>query len=352
MTDILTFFEFIDDGNNKWAKANLGFIFLPSVLRFFTSMFQEISRKPKQDDVEIASTNIRATEKEKSICMRVLTIPLEMIKALPGLQTLFAIKRFFTLRDQLVHTSDPAKLEETFKESAQLKVYEAFAEAGPTQVLNMYIFLLTGNISELQILSMVFSTLSLSMSGTANFFLFRNKQEEDAKPSFPFVVLTFIPMLLNTIASALLWSILASFSSGLIYLSIGLVFAVTFVSLKIHDCFMKSKKIQTNHTIAELAIINTFQPTGVGKHSSMFITAAIASYGTRLILIIFLWIFQSYQLNHILGLGYVWTPPLITCITNETFLLYFNLTKTQTCDNLQTCFCWTSCESSVREKIR
>ena len=329
--DLMTFLEFLEKGNVKWAYTNLSFIFLPFVLRVTTCTFEQLKNT-------------------YPLTYKVKTVLCTSIQYLPVIQTFFSIKRFFLLKDQTVHTSDPTKLIEAYKESTRLKVYEAFSEAAPSQILNLCIFLVTGSVTYTQIFSMSTSFLSLSLTGSAVFYLYRGKLEEDAHPSVELLSLSIIPMLLNTAASMIFWGVLAAHANILILPCTCLVFLVTYITLKIDDYFFDSK-IDSNYRTIEIALINTWQPVAVGRQKSTLILSAIASYGSRLILILLLWIFGAYRANNLLKLNLVWSPPLLTCLSNESYsILQFKLTSP--CYSLQDCFCGTSCGIETKEKIR
>ena len=323
VTDILTFIEFLNNGNTKWAYTNLSFIFLPSVIRLVTTTYEQ-----SKGNLEI---KIKKNEKVKEVM-------LASIKALPIIQTIFSIRRFFVLKDQLLHTSDPSQLNKTYRESAQLKVFEAFAEAGPSQVLNVYIFLVTGCLTWTQGLSITTGFLSLSMSSLTVYYLFRSKKEEDPNPSIPLLLMPLLPMIVNTVASTLLWAIVASFGSILIVPSIFLVFVSTYTSLLFKNRFIaEPEDTEINYSRYEVALLNTFQPVAVGNHSNTLAISAVASYGARLVLILLLWIFQAYRLHT--NTEFSSTAPLLTCVPEDFFRTYQAKTNlSNTCTTLGNCF--------------
>ena len=277
---------------------------------------------------------------------------LNSMHCLPVLQTFFNIRRFFILKDQLVHTSDPAKMRNTLKDSAKLRIYEAVAEAGPTQVLNTYIFFMTGSLTTTQTVSLASSFISLSMSGVAVFYLYRSPKEEDANPHFLLVVLTLLPMLLNTVASTLLWAMIAAFGNFLIVPCVLLVIGVTYAALAIRDYFSDFDGKESLYSRLEIAVLNAYQPVAVGGHKFTLVISAVATFGTRLILIIILWTCQAYSWKHTLGLRLKWSPSLLTCVEpNST--AYLEANKTNTCNSTSSCFCGTSCETiKIEEQIR
>ena len=278
---------------------------------------------------------------------------LTSIHCLPVLQTFFNIRRFFILKDQLVHTSDPAKMIKTQKEGLKLGIFEAVAEAGPTQVLNLCIFFMTGSLTTTQTVSLVSSFISLSTAGVAVFYLYRSHKEEDANPHIILIVLTFLPMLFNTVASTLLWAIIAAFGNVLIVPCFLLVIMVTYTTLAIMDYFSDSDGKESNYSLLEIALLNAYQPVAIGGHKFMLVISAVATYGTRLILIIILWTCQAYRWRYAFDfLKLKWTPSLLTCVEpNST--AYLEANKTNTCNTTSSCFCWTSCETSkIEEQIR
>ena len=320
VTDILTFIEFFQNGNTKWAYTNLSFIFLPFVIRLVTAIYDQFK----------GNQEIRI-EKLKEVV-------LASIKALPIIQTIFSIRRFFVLKDQLLHTSDPSQLNQTYRESAHLKVFEAFAEAGPSQILNIYIFFVTGSLTWTQGLSLFTGFLSLSMSSLTVYYLIRSKKEEDPNPSIPLLLMPMLPMLVNTVASTLLWAILASFGSILIVPSIFLVFVATYTSLVFKNRFIAvPEDTGSNYSRHEVALLNTFQPVAVGNHGYTLAISAVASYGARLVLIFLLWISQAYRL--FTNTEFSSTAPLLTCVPED----YFRTNQAKanlsnSCTTLGNCF--------------
>ena len=320
VTDILTFIEFLQNGNTKWAYTNLSFIFLPFVIRLVTATYDQFK----------GNQEIRI-EKLKEVV-------LASIKALPIIQTIFSIRRFFVLKDQLLHTSDPSQLNQTYRESAHLKVFEAFAEAGPSQILNVYIFFVTGSLTWTQGLSLFTGFLSLSMSSLTVYYLIRSKKEEDPNPSIPLLLMPMLPMLVNTVASTLLWAILASFGSILIVPSIFMVFVATYTSLLFKNRFIaEPEDTGSNYSRHEVALLNTFQPVAVGNHGYTLAISAVASYGARLVLILLLWISQAYRL--FTNTEFSPTAPLLTCVPED----YFRANQAKanlsnTCTTLGNCF--------------
>ena len=332
VTDILTFIEFFQNGNTKWAYTNLSFIFLPFVIRLVTAIYDQFK----------GNQEIRI-EKLKEVV-------LASIKALPIIQTIFSIRRFFVLKDQLLHTSDPSQLNQTYRESAHLKVFEAFAEAGPSQILNVYIFFVTGSLTWTQGLSLFTGFLSLSMSSLTVYYLFRSKKEEDPNPSIPLLLMPMLPMLVNTVASTLLWAIVASFGSFLIMPSIILVFVTIYTSLLVKHRFVaEPKDTGSNYSRHEVALLNTFQPVAVGNHGYTLVISAVASYGARLFMILLLWIFQAYRLHN--NTEFSPTAPLLTCVPEDYLQAYqLKANQSNSCTTLGNCSVGN--ESASSERIR
>ena len=335
VTDILTFNEFLNNGNPKWAYTNLSFIFLPSIIRLMTTTYEQFK----------CNQEVKMEKNEK-----VKEVVLASIKALPIIQTIFSIRRFFVLKNQLLHTSDPSQLNKTYRESAHLKVFEAFAEAGPSQILNIYIFLVTGSLTWTQCLSLTTGFFSLSMSSLTVYYLFRSKKEEDPNPSIPLLLMPMLPMLVNTVASTLLWAIVASFGSFLIIPSIILVFVTIYTSLLVKHCFVaEPEDTGSNYSRHEVALLNTFQPVAVGNHGYTLVISAVASYGARLFMILLLWIFQAYRLHN--NTEFSPTAPLLTCVPEDHFQAYqAKANQSNSCTTLGNCFVGN--ESANSERIR
>ena len=331
--DFQTFRQFLEEGNEKWAYTNLSFMFIPFVIRIITSSIEEFKKPTKKPWL----------------------ILYKSCQSLPFVQTGFAIHRLHRLKEQLVLTTNPKELLKIYQNSARSKIYESYGEAAPSQVLNLTIFFLRGSITETQIFSLCTSYLSLSLTGVTVFYLFRNKQEVEANPPLPLLVITLIPMLLNTAASTILWSILSAYTNVFIIPCLVMVFLITYGSLIIANYFDKTNKADSIYSIFEISLVNTWQPTAIGKYRHTLVVSAIASYGTRLLFIICLWLTDTQDnLSAMVSsiINHQWNPPLLTCITRESFgSLAIPEKYNSTCSNISSCFCGIACEK-IKEQIR
>ena len=329
--DFSTFFDFLAEGNEKWAYSNLSFMFIPFVLRIVTSSIDEF-------------------RKQETKVLKLINILYKSCQSLPLLQTVFAIKRFIKLKEQFVFTTNPKELLKTFQDSTRYKTYEGLGEAAPSQILNLTIFFLRGSITETQILSLCTSYLSLSLTSVSVFYLFRTKQEVEANPPLPLMLITLFPMLLNTAASMILWSILSAYANVFIIPCLLVIFLATYGSLKIASYFDKTEA-ESIYSLIEISLINTWQPIAIGKHKHTLAISAIVSYGTRMVFIICFWLTDirnnlSSMVNH------QWYPPLLTCITRESFGSVSIPEKyNSTCYNISSCFCGIACDKT-KEQIR
>ena len=300
--------------------------------------------------LRIVTSSIDEFRKQETKVLKLINILYKSCQSLPLLQTVFAIKRFIKLKEQFVFTTNPKELLKTFQDSTRYKTYEGLGEAAPSQILNLTIFFLRGSITETQILSLCTSYLSLSLTSVSVFYLFRTKQEVEANPPLPLMLITLFPMLLNTAASMILWSILSAYANVFIIPCLLVIFLATYGSLKIASYFDKTEA-ETIYSLIEISLINTWQPIAIGKRKHTLAISAIVSYGTRMVIIICFWLTDirnnlSSMVNH------QWYPPLLTCITRESFgSLAIPEKYNSTCSNISSCFCGIACEK-IKEQIR
>ena len=137
--------------------------------------------------------------------------------------------------------------------------------------------------------------------------------------------LMVLPMLLNTAASMILWSILSAYANVFIIPCLLVVFLATYGSLKLASCFDKTEA-ESIYSLIEISLINTWQPIAIDKHKNTLAISAIVSYGIRMVFIIFFWLTDirnnlSSMVNH------QW--PMASLDVSEAFLKGFAFEEIQ-----------------------
>ena len=133
--DLKTSLQFYRDGEPRWALINTCSVFMPFVFRFI-SFIEEFKRN---------GSKFRCLGTQKALRKAGL--------CLPFVKTYHAVSRLRKMREQAVFLTSATKLNKVMKENSQSAIFEAFLEAAPCQILNIYIFLVTGTIMQTQVAS-------------------------------------------------------------------------------------------------------------------------------------------------------------------------------------------------------
>ena len=104
---------------------------------------------------------------------------------------------------------------------ARVSLYENFCEAGPQSVTQCVIFLCTGHISIVQIVSIFLSLVTLTWGASRAYFIQRVKDEADPDPNFGMVILRIFPFMLVTVANSLvMWVLIGGFLGGFTFVTL------------------------------------------------------------------------------------------------------------------------------------
>ena len=361
--DILTCKEFFENGNTAWAYINLFMIFNPFLLR---SVFLFIAEMKNGES--------------KSLIKTIKEVFLTSSACLPLVQTIRNIQRWHQLIRQLIlqkiYSTEASKIFRFQGTSIVNSMFETFAEGAPCQILNLYIFMLIGYMSRTQIISICLSIVSLSITGVKLFFFYRAEYEIEVDPGWRLILLTIFPMMINTIASIISWTFIASHTGGYIVLAILFVFFVNWISIQCVKCNTQNTQNTENaqntqdterpeQLLDELflvwtAMISTLLPCVVGAKKGVFMAQILATNLSKLGVLSCIWFLQWYtpeenKYNH-----WFLNTPLVTCVTEgvfttEPFCSDLENTTFQNgpcyCSSLQSCFCGFSCPESPDVQI-
>ena len=119
--------------------------------------------------------------------------------------------------------------------------HESFLESGFQLLIQILIILTTGSTtSVLQLVSMAFSLLSLTLAGSKGFYSQRPQEESDPEPGFYMILVVFFPMLSMVINSVLSWTIIVAILNEGVILCYILIFFSIFSVLKLSKTCSKS----------------------------------------------------------------------------------------------------------------
>ena len=369
--DIKTCIQFFLSGNILWAMLNFYMIFNPFILRFFSNFVIKLTtEKRRSSKMKIMSFSCKIWETiEKSY------------SCLPLFQTIKNIKSWQEMKTQKIYLTRAKAIFGIQCESIVNSIFEAFGEGAPCQILNLYIFLATGYMSETQIISVVVGAVSLSLTSIKIFFLYRSEDEVEVEPGWRLILLTIFPMMINTVASILLWTFIAAHTGGYVVFVVLVVFVLNWASIQLATLSYKKEIIQGSETFEnevsdidggdreeevfnftftnlEVAMISTLLPCVVGKTRGIYVSQLLCTNISKLVILSCIWYLQWYiPTEH-----WFLNTSLVTCIDqmNDTEYLLcterkINATNSNPCicGSLQNCFCGYSCSESQRgEKIR
>ena len=353
--DILTCHQFIMDGYIHWGMINLCMIFCPFVLRLIFGFVNEL---------KYVDSSKYPTLYRKSIfvsCYSIEKICLTSLECLPLFQTIHNVRKWQKMKYQALFLSDNKILFELQTTTIMNAMIETFAEGAPCQIINLYIFMMTGYMTVTQIISVCLGIFSLSTTGVKIFLLYRAEDEIEVDPGMRLTFLILPCMIINTAASILLWTYLAAYTKGYIVIVILVVFLMNWISItcakktkhqpQLNDQLSDKKVYNFSFSDVETAMISTLLPCVVGTNRSVFMSQLLATNISKLCILCFIWFrWDALSLN----------TPLVTCVNMNASELYCaepNVTNSkdeyQCCTSIQSCFCGYNCDASqLGQKIR
>ena len=319
--DVSTSYEFYMNGEVNWAAVNFGLIFLPCVVRFATSTIEELKSERKGLDT------IKQAWGRAVLC-------------LPFFQTYRTIKRFIEMREQKVFQTSTKNMNSIREENANASICEGYLEAAPCQIFNIYVYLVTGTITQTQVGSICTSILTLSLTAEKVYFLYRAKNEKDVDPNWRLKLYLLLPMMLNISSNTILWSLLAANCKiGIV----GCIFFVFTVNWGVIKCCHVEDTKQMYSTPSVVAVLSTWSPSCIGTGREMFRSLFISSYLSKLVIMAAFYLLKTFEVS------FLPNPPLTSCISTSVNNSGSN--SLTMCYNISDCFCGFDCENK-KQKIR
>ena len=317
--DVSTSYEFYMNGEVNWAVVNFGLIFLPFVVRLATSTIEELKSERKGLDM------IKQAWGKAVLC-------------LPFFQTFCTIKRFSEMLEQKVFQTSTKNMNSIREENAIASIYVGFLEAASCQIFNIYVYLVTGSITQTQVGSICTSILTSSLTAEKFYFLYRAKNEIDVDPNRRLKLSLLIPMMLDISWNTLLWSFLAAnFKIGIV----GCIFIVFIVNWGvINCCYVEDTKYSTPSVVA---VLSTWSPSCIGSGGEMFVALSQSSYLSKFLIMCAFCFLKTFEVS------FLPNPPLTSCISTSVNNSGNN--SLTLCYSYSDCFCGFDCENR-HQKIR
>ena len=354
--DILTCHQFIMDGYIHWGMINLCMIFCPFVLRLIFGFVNELKYvdSSKYPTLCLKSTGIMFSFN------RIKKIFLSAFECFPLYQTFHNVQKWQKMKYQALFSNNNKILFGIQTTTIMNAMIETFAEGAPCQIINLYIFMMTGYMTRIQIWSVCLGIFSLSWTGVI-FLLYRAEDEIEVDPGMRLTFLILPCMIINTAASILLWTYLAAYTKGYIVIVILVVFLMNWIFItcakktkhqpQLNDQLSDEKVYNFSFSDVETAMISTLLPCVVGTNRSVFMSQLLATNISKICILCFIWFrWDALSLN----------TPLVTCVNMNASELYCaepNVTNSKDeykcCTSIQSCFCGYNCdESQIGQKIR
>ena len=243
-TDLSTHLSLKDD-HPWWAWVTLSWMFMPftiHVAMFCYRLARNKLRGAKASDFCCCKTMSCKPTCRKPGCFKGICVEAnfgDVCLHLPFVQTVRNLWNAWKLHKLGFGTEDfdiahSAEVEAILREVGLAGQYESFFESGPQSVTQCVIFLCTGKISWIQILSVFISIVSLTWGAGRSFFIQREAHMSDPDPPALMVLMrAFFYMLIVVTNNLLLWSFIGGFLGRFTILALLFNFASVYLSLKI-----------------------------------------------------------------------------------------------------------------------
>ena len=340
-TDFWTFLTLYNSENTNWAYLTLTWMFAPLLIHLGKLLYFSIL-------ANIQCSNVGRKNEGEAVCKIVnsfdefQTVMFQIPFGVP-LRNLYLFLRL----SQLGYDSssfDPKnskEVEDIFNEVGESGLYECFFEAGPQSVTQMVIFLCTGEMSTMQVVSITASLASLGWGASRAFFMSRKPQHVDPEPPFRMMRIVFPLMIIVVTNNMIMWT----FVGGLLSRATPIAILINFISV------YKALKVLTSEAegstetwvVLRASVFATWLPCVVSdrvdsrNRANFFQITAYVTLGTKIVL---------------LGLAFAGTytdTPVMRYLDTKPFVLwctdreYFkNLTNVAECHftNTQTSSCF------------
>ena len=236
--DIKTCGQFFLSGDILWATLNMYMIFNPFILRFISNFVIEL----KTEESWFAKIKMMFS------CDKILEMTMKSSSCLPIVQTIENIRHWQEMKIQKIFLTKAKAIFGIQRKSIINSMFESFAEGAPCLILNLYILCVTGYMSETQIISVVVGVTALSLTAVKIFFLYRSEDEVEVEPGWRLILLTIFPMMINTIASILLWTYISAHMGGYVVIAVLVVFIMNWLSIQFATCCYTKESIPKYNT--------------------------------------------------------------------------------------------------------
>ena len=284
LTDVITLVEFALTGHILWAFSSIWILMSPAFFKFVADNY-------KQVEMALKGRNL-GYFKLINVYVAKLYLPL--------LQTIKNLDLWISLMEQKLITPLNAKTEHFYTQNTLASIYEAFAEASPSLILNLSICLWTGRLSNIQTGSIVVSFLSLSNTACNIVFQYRSFDERDPDPSWRMKLFVFPSIALLTISSTIIWTYIVAFTYEGTFICIPIVILSNYYALKTtkklydikrsvirdkHNSLTQASYVLKKVSNLETSIISACIPCVVGDDPRIMISQMISSFLSRLVII-------------------------------------------------------------------
>ena len=215
ITDSLTFVYLWDFEQPHWALITLFWMFVP----FFLHLTLYLVKVFNVNKFFVArGWSGWAPEDSKEAEFRPVLIHLPFVTPIRNLNIFVKLCKL----GYPYHTEeDSEEVEALQTEVAKVSLYENFGEAGPQSVTQCVIFLCTGRISIIQIISIFVSLFTLTVGASRAYFIQRVKDEVDPDPNFRVVMFRIFPFMLITVTNSLImWVMIGGFLGGFTFVTL------------------------------------------------------------------------------------------------------------------------------------
>ena len=223
-TDLVNAIDLINHGHINWGSASLLLIFLPFLMKVGM----------------VAPVLLRGKTNKRHNASLVFSLPFVN----PIKQLLLGIRLALL---NLTKKNKSKQIEDIKRDSSQTSFYESILEAGPQLLLQCHIVLSTGQISNLQAVSMTSSVLTLTLAAARGFYMQRSREFSDPEPSLQAVFWVFLPMFILVVNAITSWTVIGvvkEFLLLVLFLGVSLTWTILWLVKKLRKEAFKTPIIR------------------------------------------------------------------------------------------------------------
>ena len=212
--DLANGVDLIDQDRPKWGALSILIMFFPMLGKIIMTMYSWC--KGDKNPFEIDDT------KEQNLC--------DLLKRVhfPFLLPFVNLKRLIFLMQNQRNSANDQECEKVKKKTALDGQFEALFESFPQLLLQMLIVAKTGEITKIQLLSMISSTISLSYTACNAFYTQREEQFADPEPDFHMIWIVFPYFFLMLLSILTQYLIMTAFWQFSIFLAVPIILFSTY----------------------------------------------------------------------------------------------------------------------------